>query len=280
MDLPALFSRAGLLFGTFLCATLAVAAPSAREQFLAAKRAAIEANYHNDQNGLRAAIAGFTALESDADLGARSRYHAAWTEWMMAASEIQDKRLADATATLDSGIGRLKKVLESHPDDGEVHALLTWMLMASSFTDRTRFQALAPKVRQHRDRALELVPRSPRAVMLDGTLLFYSRQPGDQEKGLARWLETLQLIETEQTDDPTLPDWGRTLADGWLANLYLFTKPPRFAEARAHALKALRERPDFWYVKTQVLPRTEPKPPEEPSSATQPASANPEQPKS
>lgn len=276
MNLPALPLRAGLLLGALACATLANAAPPPREQFLAAKHTAIEANYHNDQNGLRAAIAGFTALESDADLGARALYHAAWTEWMMAASQIQDKQLADATATLDSGIGRLNKVLEAHPDDGEVHTLLTWMTMASSFTDSTRFQANVPKVRQHRERALALVPHSPRAVMLDGTLLFYSRQPGEQEKGIERWLETLRLLDAEKIADPTLPDWGRTLADGWLANLYLFTKPARVAEAREHALKALRERPDFWYVKTQVLPRTEPKPPEAQSGATQPASTNTE----
>jgi hypothetical protein len=94
--------------------------------------------------------------------------------------------------------------------------------------------------------------------MLDATLLFYSPQPGARERGLARWQETLQLAAAEKTDDSTRPDWGRTLAEGWLANLHLMTTPPDLATARALAGKALRERPDWWWVATQVLPKTAP----------------------
>lgn len=86
-------------------------------------------------------------------------------------------------------------------------------------------------------------------------MLCYASKPELKERGFARWQDTLRLLDEEKPADPTLPDWGRTLADGWLANLLLLD-PARKAEARAHAEKALRERPDFRWVKTQVLPKT------------------------
>ena len=227
-----------------------------REDFLAAKHTATEANFHNDKIGLHAAITAFDAHAADAALGPRALYHAAWTEWMLAASQLQDDDSADAIASLESGAARLRRVLEKTPDDGEAHSLLAWMLMSIGGADTARFPQLFPAIREHRQRALALAPHSPRVVMFDGTLLFYSPQPGTQEKGLARWQEALQLLAAEKIADPTQPDWGRTLAEGWLANLLLQTKPPHAAEARVLAEKALKDRPDFWWVATLVLPKT------------------------
>jgi hypothetical protein len=232
-------------------------APRARP-LLAAKLAADDANFRNDQAGLRAAVAQLSALESDPEVGESARYHAAWAEWMIAAFHFQETRTADAVAALDSGCARLRRLLAAHPEDGEAHALLAWMLIAITSGDRTRATEILPEVREHHRRALALSPHSPRVVMLDATMLFYSPEPGAQAKGLARWQETLQLVDAEEVADSTSPDWGRTLADGWLANLYLLTKPPRLAEARAHAGKALRERPDWWWVSHEVLPRAMP----------------------
>ena len=248
--------RAVLAIGAFVSAL--PAAPAAREQFLAAKQSATDANYRNDKAGLGAALAQFAGLEADGALGDRARYHAAWCEWMLAASYFADQQPADAGRVLESGVARLCAVLERNPDDGETHGLLAWMLMALATSDRARFPELAPKVSEHRKRALALLPASPRNVMLDATMLFYAPKPELRERGLARWQEALSLAAAEKPDDPTLPDWGRTLADGWLANLYLTTTPPRLDDARRHAEKALAGRPDWWWVKTQVLPKTLP----------------------
>lgn len=130
------------------------------------------------------------------------------------------------------------------------------MLMAVATTGQTQFPQLGPQIREHRQRAFALAPHSPRVAMLDGTLLFYSPQPGNLEKGLVRWQEALQFLVLEKIDDPTQPDWGRTLAEGWLANLYLQMKPPHTTEARALAEMALKDRPGFGWVATQVLPKT------------------------
>jgi len=247
--------RVGFLLGALLLAVSALGATSLRETLLAAKQTATDANYRNDQAGLRDAVASFATLQSDKDLAPPALYHAAWTEWLLAASQIMDKQTAAAGETLTSAVGHLKHALELRPDDAESHSLLVFTLVATATVNPARWKELAPEITAHRQRALELAPHNPRVLIMDATMIFYSRQPGAQEKGIARWLEAQQLFDTEKISDATQPDWGRTLADGWLANLYLAMTPPRDAEARALATKVLRERPEYWWVATQVLPK-------------------------
>lgn len=256
MKSNALLFCAGFLLGVLMLTATALPAASPREAFLAAKQGATDANFRNDKPGLDTALAQFGALSTDPTLGPRAAYHAAWTEWMLAASYFQDQKPVEAGKVLESGVARLRAILEKSPEDAEAHGLLGWMLMALGTSNPARYPELAPLVRAHRQRALELAPASPRIVMLEATMLCYAPKPGLKERGFARWQDALRMLDEEKPADPTLPNWGRTLADGWLANLLLMLDPTRKAEARAHAEKALRERPDFWWVKTEVLPKT------------------------
>ena len=245
----------------FACALMCIAAMSSaatpREALLAAKHTASEANFRNDQAGMHAAIADLDRLAPDPTVGAQALYWAAWTEWLLSASEAVGGDPAKAMATIESSARHIRRALELRPDDADNHAMLTWSLVAITSIDATRWKELAPEVSAHRRRALELGLRNPRVVMMDAGLIFYTppQAGGSQEKGIARWLEALDLLAHETIADPTQPDWGRTLADGWLANLYLAMTPPHGTEARAAAEKALAERPDFWFVTTQVLPK-------------------------
>ena len=47
----------------------------------------------------------------------------AWCEWMLAASYFQDQQPAEAGRVLESGVARLRAVLERQPDDGETHGV-------------------------------------------------------------------------------------------------------------------------------------------------------------
>jgi hypothetical protein len=259
MNTPTRLLRAGLWLGA-VCLAAAAPAENPRESFLTAKQTATDANYRNDRAGLAAAIGRFERLSNDPELGARAAYHAAWCEWLLAASHFVDNKTPDAVAALESGVARLRRNLEATPDDAESRVLLAWMLMALATASPERMQQLGPEVRALSKRALELAPQCPRAVMLEATMYCYSPKPEHRERGFARWQETLKLLSEEKIDDPTLPDWGLTLADGWLANLILSVDPERAADARTHADKALRERPDWWWLKTQVLPKITPAP--------------------
>jgi hypothetical protein len=83
---------------------------------------------------------------------------------------------------------------------------------------------------------------------------------GSQEKGIARFVEAVSLFDEEaaaatSSSDDLQPRWGRDLAHGWLAGMYLRLTPPAVDKARAEIDKALFLRPDFWFVKEVLVPK-------------------------
>jgi hypothetical protein len=235
----------------------ALGAPDPREEFAAAKRLAYASNYRNDQDGLRQAIGRFEQLAALPEMAPAAVYHASWARWVLAPSESVAAHPEAAAAALEAGVGDLKKGLELRPDDPEMHALMAWSLMGIASADRAKWSVVAPDMAKHRQRAVELAPRNPRVMIMDAGMVFYTPPAagGSQDKAIAAWLEALKLFEAEKAGDPLRVDWGGALPYGWLANLYLQTAPPRMADADQMAKKALLLQPDFWWVKTQVVPK-------------------------
>ena len=244
-------------FAVALCPS--VYARSARDKLLSAKRVAYDANFQNDQQGLRQAIKEFDSLASDHALGAYALYYAGWTRWSLAASQFQDGRKEEAIATLERSAEDLRKALAASPGNAEFQCALASSLISIAALDPSRRKDLGPEIKPLRSSALKLAPDSPRVIMMDAGMIFWTpaQYGGDQEKGIARWLEAIRRFEDERIEDPILPDWGKALAYGWLANLYLGMNPPRLNDAKIAAEKALTLRPDFWFVKTQVLPNVQ-----------------------
>jgi hypothetical protein len=244
-----------------VCAALALStaahAAKPREKLLAAKQAAYDANFRNDAPGLQEAAGKLDALAKDRELGAFALYYAGWTRWSLAAAQLQAKQKEEAAVSLSRSVEDLKKAVGLMPENGEFHSQLASSLISLAVADPTKFAQIIPEMTTHRKRALELAPASPRVVMMDAGMIFYApaQYGGSQEKGIERWLEAIRLLEAERVEDAVQPDWGRALAQGWLANLYLQMSPPRTAEAKEMANRALALRPDFWFVKTQVLPK-------------------------
>jgi tetratricopeptide (TPR) repeat protein len=244
-----------------LCATLAWVAPAQaakpREKLLAAKKAADDANFQNDQKGLRAAAAKLDALTTDRKLAALAFYYAGWTRWSLAGAQLQANEKDDAIASLNRSVEDLRKALALAPDNPEFQGQLAWTLISLGVVDGTKMAQVLPEYAKLRKRALELAPTSPRLVMMDASMIFNTpaQYGGSQEKGVERWLEAIRLFEAEHVEDALQPDWGRALSYGWLANTYLQMNPPRTAEAKEMAERALALRPDFWFVKTQILPK-------------------------
>jgi hypothetical protein len=230
------------------------------EQVLDARARAYEANFHNDAGALRRAAQDLSGLANDAAVGAMASYYAAWTEWMLAASELEAGRPAEATHAAERATAHARRALARNPEDVECVTMLANTLISVVVLDRPRLPALAGEIRQLRAQALALGPANPRVAMMDAGMIFNNppERGGGKEKGLARWLEAIELFGREageQGEDPLRPRWGRDLAYGWLAELYLAVDPPQQVEAHAAAAMALKLRPDFWYVKERVLPR-------------------------
>jgi hypothetical protein len=258
---------AGQAGAGLILAALALGVPTRaanpRGKLLAAKRAAYEANFKNDARGLQIAAGKLDALAANRELGAYALYYAGWTRWSLAAAQLQANEKDGALASLNRSAEDLKKALALLPENApsqsqaEFESQLASSLISLAVVDTTKMARLLPEVAKHRKRALELAPTNARVVMMDAGMIFNTpaQYGGSQEKGIERWLEAIRLFETERIEDPVQPDWGRALAYGWLANLYLSMNPPRKAEAKEVAERALALQPDFWYVKTQILPK-------------------------
>jgi hypothetical protein len=235
------------------------APPGPRGTLIEARNVAFDANYRNDQGGLESAIASMQPLANDAAVGVFANYYLAWTYWSLAGSQFQAK---DMTAALASGrlaARHARLGLAARPKDPEFHAMLANALIIVMILDKPEFEKVFAEVQALRRSALELGPRNPRAVMLDASIMFNNpAEERGQERGLALWEEALTLLDAEAAErsaDPVAPRWGHALAHGWLAGMYLRMTPPRKDEARAAADAALRMRPDFWWVRNQVLPQ-------------------------
>ena len=165
--------------------------------------------------------------------------------------------MADALATLDHATADLRKAVELEPENAEFLSLQAQTMISAASIERSRFAQVGAEISKLRKRSLELAPYNPRVIMMDAGLIFWAppERGGGKEKGIARWLEAVKWLESENVSDPLQPDWGNGLAQGWVANLYLQMSPPQPAEAKLMADRALKLHPEFWWVKTQVLPK-------------------------
>lgn len=232
-----------------------VSGQSARAELLQAKQLATDANYRNSQPDLRKAIEQFGTLAHDPALTVPALYHRSWTRWMLAASEIVAARPDSALSALNAAVPDLRRAIELRPNDADTRALMAWTLMAIASADHSRWSEVSSELAEQRRRAVALAPKNPRVMIMDASMMFYAPPAagGSQERAVAQWRDALNVFEAEKLSDPLSPDWGGALAYGWLANLYLQMAPPRIADARSMAAKALAMRPDFWWVTTQVV---------------------------
>lgn len=246
-----------------LLATTAAHTQHPRAVLIEARNLAYDANYRNDQAGLRAAIDAISPLLST-ELAADAHYYLWFANWALSGSYFQEQNFTGALATGNAALANARKVFEMRPRDPEAHAALANALVTVMILDRSKFQQAYAEMQIARASALNLGAQNPRVLMMNAGVLFNDPAVTDgQARGLARWLEAMRRFEAEAQEarpDALAPRWGQALAHGWLAGLYLRMAPPRTAEARRAAEAALSMRPDFWWVKTQIVPKLPPEP--------------------
>ncbi len=248
------------LVTTLLLAFPVTEAASQRAVVIEARNLAYDANYRNDQAGLRAAIAALETLAPNRDEGTYAHYYLSWAYWALAASQVLAKDVPAALESAGHAVEHARAALAASDNDPEFYTALANALIVVAVLDPSQFHAVAKELRIVRRKALALGPYNPRTVLMDAGMLFHNPPEvgGGKEKGLLRWKEALVLFESEanlKSADPIAPQWGQALAYGWMAELYLQMDPPQVENARRAAQTALQMRPDFWYVRDQVMPR-------------------------
>ena len=228
-----------------------------RAVLLAARDLAYDANYRNDQEGLRSAIDRLQPLASSSSDSAYAHYYLSWAFGALSASQLLASDSA-ATASATRALEHARRGLEARATDPEFHVVLANSLIGVMFTDKSQFAAALSELRQVRQKALGLDPKNPRVVQIDAGIIFNDpSEPNGHERGIARLNEALRFFDVEaesKSIDPLAPRWGHASALATLATFYLRLTPAQTEQARAAAETALRLRPDFWYVHQQVLP--------------------------
>jgi hypothetical protein len=239
---------------------LAPYAAAARATLMEARHLAYDANFRNDQAGLRAAIAAIEPLVKQPDVEAYAHYYLSWTYWSLVASQMEAKDVTAALESANRAVAHARAGVASRSGDTEFHTMLANALIAAGFLDRPRIDAIRAELSAARTRALALGPSNPRTVIMDAGLLYWTpaERGGGRDKGMARWEAASPLFEREANDaavDPMAPRWGQALHHGWAASMYLTMSPPQKERARRAADAALAMRPDFWYVRARILPQ-------------------------
>src|SRR5262245_46637644 len=203
-----------------------------RAILIEARDLAYDANYRNDQVGLRSAIATLEPLTKRPEARADAHYYLSWTYWVLAGSQGQEKDLAAAQESAALALEQARAGLTARDRDPEFHTALANALIATAVLGRTGFTSILTEPHAVRRRALDLGPANPRVVLVDAGIIFNSpaEMGGSQERGLARWREALRLFDAESRArmvDPVAPRWGHALAWGAMATLYLRTNPPQ-----------------------------------------------------
>lgn len=231
-----------------------------RARLIEARDLAYDANYRNDQAGLRSAIAAMQPLTKAADVGADAHYYLSWTYWALAASQVQEKNMSGGLESGKLALEHARSGVAARGQDAELQTALANALIVVGILDRAQFEPIFAELKDVRAKALALGPANPRVAIMDAGIIFNTpvEAGGNPERGIARWHEALKLFETEANTkaiDPIAPRWGHALAYGWMATLYLRLTPPQKDKAREAAETALAMRPDFWWVRDQVLPQ-------------------------
>jgi tetratricopeptide (TPR) repeat protein len=237
--------------------------PPVATELLAARERAYVANFRNDLACLKDSIQVFTRLAADDAVAPFARYYSGWAKWALAASQFAGGDVKGAIESGEASAADMRAALALRSDLSDFHTGLANALIVVGSLDPSRFPALITEVVSARRSALELGPSNPRALLMDAGIIFNTppQRGGDQQKGIDRWLEAIRLFEEERRTPPAnalMPDWGLPLAYGWLSQLYLNATPPRVEEARKAAETALTLRPDFWFVREQILPKLRP----------------------
>jgi hypothetical protein len=141
--------------------------PDARGQLLAAKAALYDSNFRNDAAGLRTAIDQALEARTDEPLRAMALYYAAWGEWTLSHSGMQAGDLAGAVAALTRSEEHARVGLTLRPDDPEFVVMLGDTLIWRVVAEPHRLAESGAEVRALRDKALELAPDNPRAIIMD-----------------------------------------------------------------------------------------------------------------
>jgi len=156
---------------------------------------------------------------------------------------------------VDAGIQHLEKAIQLDSKLAEAYALTASLYGEKIGGNPLLGMTLGPKSGVFMEKAIKLAPENPRVVYLDAISKNFTPAMfgGSKEKAISGLYQAGELFAKWQSSDPLAPDWGHAECYAWLGNI--LSEQKKFAEARAAYEKSLELRPNFGWVKYELLPK-------------------------
>jgi len=164
-----------------------------------------------------------------------------------------DKKTADKL--VEAGIQHLEKAIQLDKNFAEAYALVASLYGEKIGSNPLLGMSLGPKSGVFMEKAIKLAPENPRVVYLDAISKNFTPAMfgGSKEKAISGLYQAGELFVKWQSSDPLAPEWGHAECYAWLGNI--LTEQKKFVEARAAFEKSLALRPNYGWVKYELLPK-------------------------
>jgi len=227
---------------------------SALAELEAARALARDGDLQGDWNKMLEARGRFARLSGDKTAAALAHYYLGYLDWRLTSMGYLATGLPAQVPLFERAARELSQAVEG-PQAADAQALLAVVLGMTIGADQKRAAEVGPRLKAAWAAALPQGKENPRVLLLRAMAIYGTpkQHGGDPERGLEMWKEAIRLFEREQPAGPGMPDWGHAEAWGWLGGAHLMAgDAAKAAEAFDRALKL---RPDFWWVQRIAAPQ-------------------------
>jgi catechol 2,3-dioxygenase-like lactoylglutathione lyase family enzyme len=221
-----------------------------------------EADYRGDLTRLRSIAADMQPYTRDPSLASAARYWRGFAHWRHALNSLNDGAASDSVdRDFEAAIAEFREALVIDPADIEAQIGLAAGLGNRAYFNMQapdRFSAFMAELRPLVQQIRRDAPDNPRMIFVASVSLFWTPRDrgGDREQALAMLERGVRLAASRPpTADTLAPSWGEAELHMLLAWFSLNLAPPDVASALGHGEAALMLRPDWRYVRTNLLPQ-------------------------
>ncbi len=179
-------------------------------------------------------------------------YYVALCDYRLAVFYMTENKMEEAEVHTKEAEKHLEEVMELMPTWGEPVALYASMLGFEIALDWSKGMALGMKSDEYMGKALDLEPDNPRVLFFKGSSELYTpvAYGGGAEVAKDTLIRAVELFETEKTEDPIKPSWGKEETLTHLGMAYEQTGEKNKAEELYR--QALEINPDFGMAKDNL----------------------------
>lgn len=180
-------------------------------------------------------------------------YYLTFSQYKLLNIKMAKKDDTGADELYEKAKSNAEKIAEISGFESEGNVLLAGINLYKLSTSPVLGITLAPAINSQLDDAIEINENNPRAYMLRGTMSYHTPKMfgGSIENAKDDFIKAFELYEKEDKNS-LAPTWGKYETMAWLGQAYV--KLDKKDKAIEIYEKAIKENPDFGWIKYKLLP--------------------------